>query len=421
MPDERYASPPGQPDIGTSFLLHSLLREHIKSTHKDHDPYDPKSWPIISEQIINTALGTEYQGLQDLPPCLAYTANIFAKYIIKYPQLVNRCVTVKKDEYLPYLFIHYPLNYSIVYTQAIKPTPTILDLEHNVWTTYFRCREQRMAGGKTKAVASVAQSHNGPQNSALKTDKFETSGEGESVSADAAYMQTMKLLDENIDTFYADKKKLKQITTKLAKERKRAMNTMIKVAMLDAKLEEHTKRADTAEAKIAELNGTLKANIAERDAVFKVSQRILQEYRDQESRMKDQSAQVNNLKKRAETFENGKATAEKKVAILEENLLRNHKEYARMRWAFEKKVNEVITTRKELENKDEELKSAKQDIVKYKQQVLDIYNKMNKSSQPETSISASYPTKRKFNDDTGMSDKDSAAKKVKIIDLQGKI
>jgi hypothetical protein len=397
-------------------LLYPVLKECNRN--KDYSPYDPKAWPIISEQVINTALGTGYQGLQDLPPDFAYSANIFARYITQHPSLIQRRVPVGGDKYLPYLFVRYPLNYALRDTQAIKPTPTISDREHNVWMTYFGGQEGRMAVNKAKAVAAVAQPQAIRQDSALKTDKSKTSGKDESVSADAAYIQAMKLLDEKMDTLHADKEKLKQTTAKLTKERKRAMDTMIKVAMLDAKLEEQTKRTDTAEAKIAELNGTLKANVAERDAVFKVSRRILQEYRDQESRMKDQSARVTDLKKQAETFENGKATAEKKVAILEENLLKDHKEYARMRWAYEKKVNEVITMRKELEDKDEKLKSAKQDTVKYKQQVLDIYNKMNKSSQPKTAISASYPTKRKFNDDPKMSDKDSAAKKVKIIDLQ---
>jgi hypothetical protein len=400
-------------------LLHPVLRECNRN--KDYSPYDPKAWPIISEQVINTALGTEYQGLQDLPPDFAYSANIFARYITQHPSLIQRRVPVGEDKYLPYLFVRYPLNYALRDTQAIKPTPTISDQEHNVWMTYFGGQEGRMAVNKAKAVAAVAQPQAVRQDSALKTDKSKTSGKDESVSADAAYIQAMKLLDKKMDTLHADKEKLKQTTAKLTKERKRAMNTMIKVAMLDAKLEEQTKRTDTAEAKIAELNGTLKANIAERDAVFKVSRRILQEYRDQESRMKDQSALVTDLWKQVETLRKHEIISREETVALKKKLQHRNEELKAVQQVSKEKDNQLSMVQKQVEDNNKELERAnqnaakyKQDAAKYRQQVVDIYNKMNKSSPPGTSTPTPFPTKRKFKHDPETSDKGSTAKQVKL-------
>jgi chromosome segregation ATPase len=202
------------------------------------------------------------------------------------------------------------------------------------------------------------------------------------ISADTAYAQVMRMVNEKANTHNAIEKTLRQTTIRLAGEISRADET---IAALDTMLAEQTKRADTTEAKIAELNG-IKHEL---------------------------SAQVTDLKKRAETFENEKATAVKRVRVLERKLDIRDKDHARTEGALR---SQLLIVRKELEDKDTRLESAEREILKYKQQILDIYNKMNKSSQPEAYISSPSPTKRKFKNDVEMSDKDSAAKQVKFDD-----
>jgi hypothetical protein len=101
------------PKYAGSFSYDSrTLQQHIQASKPDYDKYNPKTWPVVTQQHVRDLLNDDYIGEQILPPYVAYERQLVEVCIGQWP---NRVIKIERSDgeitKRSLFFHHFPFIY----------------------------------------------------------------------------------------------------------------------------------------------------------------------------------------------------------------------------------------------------------------------------------------------------------------------
>lgn len=231
-----------------------ILKKAVKEVKDDYDPYDPKTWPVVTSDLIQQHLGREYYGHELLPPFVAYERKLIETCVLYHEDDIIEVVckdgvTIKQMLY----FHHFPF----IYNRLNNPRPHEY-MQATQYMTWVRAMTGMIPETRLKGRAL----------STTLTSERERSAAKDS-SADA-YQEVLDMISmdksgttRNVEGLQAQlqqaQAEIKELKTRAERSEKDSADMKIS---FEKRLADQTRRADAATQDKQTLRESFKAELA---------------------------------------------------------------------------------------------------------------------------------------------------------------
>jgi hypothetical protein len=343
------------PRYAGSFSFDSrTLQQHIQTTKPDYDTYDPKTWPVVTQQHVRDLLEEDYNGEQILPPYVAYERQLVEVCIGQWP---NRVIKVERSDgettkcglffhHFPFIYDHRGRARNSEYMHAdhysswvseitgklpetctkgndasphklMNPFDEIIEMIHET-------QAEVMANESEALRQELATIRNSLENQKERADtaekiNFNTKATHENRLADErrrteALAQSSKTTVEDLKIALREEKTSHGRTQGQLKDARTLLNDA------NIKLTQETTRANAAEAKANKLQNVVNTRDYEVKAVKHTSQLLHKQLEASTSRQRTARYEVETQSKELDAARNEAAVAKKQINMIRDEM-----------------------------------------------------------------------------------------------------